>query len=83
MPVPIEKQVMIIFVANQGLLDDIAIEHLARFEREFLEFVDSDYPDVVRELATEFKIDEKTEADLKRAGEQFKTRFVESLASSS
>ncbi|MEE9269528.1 MAG: F0F1 ATP synthase subunit alpha [Candidatus Krumholzibacteria bacterium] len=78
-PTPVEKQIMIIFAANQGLLDDLATEHLARFEQEFLEFMDSEYPDVVRDLASKLKISEKTEAELKRAGEKFKSRFVETI----
>jgi F-type H+-transporting ATPase subunit alpha len=80
-PTPVHKQVMIIFAANQGLLDDLATEHLARFEKEFLEFMDNEYPDVVRDLASELKISEKTEAELKRAGEKFKSRFVETITS--
>ena len=75
-PMPIEQQVMIIFIANQGLLDDIPTEQLARFESEFHEFMASEYPDIVRELATELAIGEKAEQGLKKAGEEFKNRFV-------
>ncbi|MFQ5510251.1 MAG: F0F1 ATP synthase subunit alpha [Candidatus Krumholzibacteriia bacterium] len=80
-PQPVQKQVMIIFAANQGLLDDLEPEYLARFEKEFLEFMDADYPDVVRDLAGELKISEKTGAELTGAVEKFKARFVESIQS--
>jgi F-type H+-transporting ATPase subunit alpha len=75
-PMKIEQQVMIIFIANQGLLDDIPTEQLAKFESEFHEFMASEYPDIVREMATELTIDEKTEQGLKKAGEAFKKRFI-------
>jgi len=77
-PMKIEQQVMIIFTANQGLLDDIPTEQLAKFESEYHEFMASEYPDIVRAMATELVIDEKTEQGLKKAGEEFKKRFVAS-----
>ncbi len=75
-PMPIEQQVMIIFVANKGYLDDIPTEHVKRFESEFHAFMEKEYPDVVKELATQRTLSEKTEQELSRAGEQFKNRFV-------
>ena len=78
-PMPIEKQVMIIFVANKGYLDDIPTEYLQRFESEFHEFMAEKYPDVVRELASELTIAEQTEADLSRAAAEFKKRFMEAV----
>jgi F-type H+-transporting ATPase subunit alpha len=75
-PMPIEKQVMIIFIANKGYLDDISTEHLDRFETEFHEFMASQYPDVVHELASEHAISDKMEQELSKAGEEFKSGFV-------
>ena len=79
-PMPVEQQVMIIFVANQGLLDDIATEHLKRFETEFHKYMADEYPDVVRALASELAISDKTSDELKRAGKAFKERFMSSVA---
>jgi F-type H+-transporting ATPase subunit alpha len=62
-PMPIERQVMIIFIANKGYLDDIPTEYLKRFETEFHEFT----------------ISEKTEQELSKAGEEFKGRFVATI----
>jgi F-type H+-transporting ATPase subunit alpha len=78
-PMPIERQVMIIFIANKGYLDDIPTEYLKRFETEFHEFMANSYPDVVHELASEHTISEKTEQELSKAGEEFKGRFVATI----
>ncbi len=78
-PMPIEKQVLIIFVANKGYLDDIPTEHLKRFEDEFHAFMDSDYPEMVRELATEKTISDELEKKLEEPALKFKRRFVESI----
>ncbi|UCH83597.1 MAG: F0F1 ATP synthase subunit alpha [Candidatus Latescibacterota bacterium] len=75
-PVPVEKQVIIIFVATRGILDDVPNEDLARFETDFLAYMDAEYPDVVRELASELKIGEKVEGELINAAEKFKSRFL-------
>jgi F-type H+/Na+-transporting ATPase subunit alpha len=74
-PMPVATQVMIIFVANKGYLDDIAIQYLKAFEIEFKAFMDNEYPDVVRALNDELKISESVEAEMTRAVEQFKSRF--------
>ena len=78
-PMAVEKQVMIIFAATRGILDDVPTEELKRFEEEFLAFMDSDYPDVVRELAGELKISDETAEKLTKAATKFKGRFMEGV----
>jgi F-type H+-transporting ATPase subunit alpha len=79
-PMPVEQQVLIIFMSDQGLLDDIAIEHIKRFEAEFLAYMTSDYPEVVRELAEKKQIDDDTKGEILNAAKKFKDRFVQALA---
>ncbi|NIM19711.1 MAG: F0F1 ATP synthase subunit alpha [Candidatus Latescibacteria bacterium] len=78
-PMPIEKQVLIIFVANKGYLDDIPTEHLKRFEKEYHSFMDDEYPELVRELATKLEISDELDKKLEAPAEKFKKRFLESL----
>ena len=78
-PMPIEKQVVIIFAATRGYLDDIPTGALGRFEKELHDFMDKDYPDVIRVLAQEKKIGDQVEQELARAVDQFKSRFVKTL----
>ena len=78
-PMPVEKQVLIISVANKGHLDDIPTEHLKKFEAEFLAFMDSDYPDIVRELASELKISDELDKKLEDSVAKFKKQFIDSI----
>jgi len=78
-PMPVEKQVMIIFAATRGYLDDVPTGSLGRFEKEFHEFVGKEYPDVVRELTQEKKISDHMEQELAKAVERFKAAFVKTL----
>jgi F-type H+-transporting ATPase subunit alpha len=81
-PMPVEKQVLIIFAADQGLLDDIPVEHVKRFEAEFLEYMDAEYMDVVRTLAEKQEFDDDLKKKTSDAIKKFKDRFVQALGTS-
>jgi F-type H+-transporting ATPase subunit alpha len=80
-PMPVEQQVLIIFAADQGLLDDIPIEHVRQFEVEFLESMNAEYPDVVRGLAKAKEFDDALKAKALEAAKKIKDKFVRSLGS--
>ena len=74
-PMAVEKQVLIIFVSDQGLLDDIPATEIKRFEAEFLAYMDSDFPDVVRQLAEKQAFDDESKKNVLEAANRFKGRF--------
>jgi F-type H+/Na+-transporting ATPase subunit alpha len=74
-PVPIERQVMALWAGVNGYLDDIPVEDVRRFERELLEFLDADHPDVGEHIRNEGSLPDEVEAKLKEAVEQFRGRF--------
>ena len=55
-PMPVEKQVFIIWTVSNGLADDIAVEDLKRFEEEIFEFIENSHPAVFETIRDE-KID--------------------------
>jgi F-type H+-transporting ATPase subunit alpha len=75
-PVPVEKQVMIIFAGVNGLLDDIDSDHVRRFETEFLKFMDQKYPDVVHGIAQSKALSDEVVDRLREAAKAFKADFV-------
>ncbi len=78
-PLATEKQVLLIFVANQGLLDDLPTASLRRFEPEFFAFMDNKYPDVVRQLREKKAFDKTIEDEARKAAGEFKATFVKSI----
>ncbi len=50
-PMPVEKQVVSIFAGTNGYLDEIPVEHVERFEREFLEMMELKHADVLQAIA--------------------------------
>ena len=74
-PMPVQYQVIIIYVATNKYLLDVAVEDITRFEKEFFEFLDTRYPEVPRSIADQKVISEETENTLKKAIEEFKNQF--------
>jgi F-type H+-transporting ATPase subunit alpha len=50
-PLPVEKQILILFAATNGFVDNYPVEALGRYERELYEFVDKSKAEVMREIA--------------------------------
>lgn len=74
-PMPVEHQVMIIYVANNGYLDDVPLEAVKQFEKEFHIFMNGRYPDVGRQIAKTGELSKATEDLLRKAIEEFKAEF--------
>lgn len=75
-PYSLEKEVSIIYVGTHGYLDDIPLQWIQAFEREFLQFLEKDDPDLLREIAKTKDLNEEGEKRLKRAAETFKQEFT-------
>ena len=61
-PMPVEKQVIIIYAATRKYLLDIPVEQVLPFEKALFEYVDTKYPDVPEAIRTEKVISDETEA---------------------
>jgi F-type H+-transporting ATPase subunit alpha len=71
-PMPVEKQVMILYAAINGYLDSIAVEQLAAFETDFLRFMEASHPEIGGAIAREKDISAETGEALKAAITEFK-----------
>jgi len=71
-PVSLERQVMILYTAVNGYLDDIAVDKVALFESRFYQFMDENHPEMVKAIARDKEIDSKTEKLLIKAIKDFK-----------
>ncbi len=75
-PMPIEKQVVSIFAANNGYVDDCETSAVQRFESEMLTFMETNYADVLTELRDKKAINEDLEGKIKNALDEFKGQFA-------
>ncbi|MTI66854.1 MAG: F0F1 ATP synthase subunit alpha [Firmicutes bacterium] len=76
-PVKVEHQVMIIYAASKKYLTDIPVERVKEFEKGFLEFMDSQHPEIGKKIIDSGKLEEDTEEELKKALKEFKEKFNE------
>jgi F-type H+-transporting ATPase subunit alpha len=75
-PVSLERQVAILYVATKGLLDDIPTPRVSDFEAQFVRFLDTQRTDVMRKLATTKILDDDTAAALEAAAAEFRQTFL-------
>lgn len=74
-PLPVEKQVLIIFAGTNGYVDDIPVEACRRFESELYPFVESAYPNLLPSIREKRELTDDIKAELKKALTDFKGRF--------
>ena len=79
-PLSVEKQVLAIYVATSGALDAIPVNEIQRFEREFLQFMETNYASVLKEVAAKKALDDTIKANVKAAVDAFKDRFLATVA---
>ncbi len=75
-PLPVEKQVAAIYTAVKGFLDDVPVQDIGRFEKEFLSFLESNHGQVLASIREDKDIKEDNEKALVAAIEQFKKGFA-------
>ncbi|MCD7836943.1 MAG: F0F1 ATP synthase subunit alpha [Lachnospiraceae bacterium] len=78
-PMPVQYQVIIIYVVTRKHLLDVPVEEVTRFEKEFFEFLDTKYPEIPAAIDSEKVISDETEEKLKKAIEEFKSAFKQTL----
>ncbi len=75
-PLPVEKQVLIIYAGAKGFLDDVEIEKVGAFETELSPFVEAKYPEILEQIRTKKVLDKEIENLLTKALNEFKTTFA-------
>jgi len=75
-PLPVEKQVMIIFAGTNAYLDDLPVELCRRFEEEMYRFLDNSRPDILADIREKKILDDDLRSRMHAALKEFKSRFV-------
>jgi F-type H+-transporting ATPase subunit alpha len=81
-PMPVQDQVVAIFLGTKGHLDSVPVADVGRFEAEFLEHLAASNPGILSEIRDTEKLSEDTEASLVAAVADFKNGFATSDGSS-
>ncbi|KAB8038868.1 F0F1 ATP synthase subunit alpha [Silvanigrella paludirubra] len=74
-PLPMEKQVLTIFSAINGYLDNIEVRFVGAFERQMLNYFEATHKKILDEIATGKKMSNELQAEIKKALDDFAKRF--------
>jgi len=74
-PLVIEKQQTVLYAGVNGFIDDIDASDVVRFEKEFHDFIESKYSNIITDLNAKKKIDDDIKEVLETAINEFKTIF--------
>lgn len=78
-PVPVEKQIALIFTATNGYLDALPVDSLNRFEKEFFEYLDIQHSDLLKDIIRIKELTDDIVTRLKSAIEKFVENFKKTL----
>ena len=74
-PMPVEKQVAIIYCGTQGLLSGIPVDKVKEFENEFLDYMEMKHKDVLTTLA-QGKLSDEITGTLEKAAQETMEKFT-------
>lgn len=77
-PIPIEKQVVSIFLGTRGFMDEVPVADIKRFEKEALEFIELKYNQIFENIKKDKDVSKETEELIKKASEEFLPTFKKS-----
>jgi F-type H+-transporting ATPase subunit alpha len=75
-PLPVEKQILVIFAATNGYVDAYPAEAIKKYESELISFVGSRYPEVLTAIREKRQLDDELKGKIKTVLEEFKNVFV-------
>ncbi len=74
-PMPVEFQVIMIYVVTKKYLLDVDVDKITRFEKEFFEYLKTNYPEIPTSIREQKVISDEIDETLKKAIEAFKADF--------
>ena len=78
-PVPVEDQIVVIYAASSGFMDELPVESIKKYETELLEFVHAGHANIIDGLRTQKALTDEIVANLNAALKSFTERFAAAL----
>jgi F-type H+-transporting ATPase subunit alpha len=77
-PLPVEKQVLIIYAGSIGTLDDLPLDQIRDFETELYKFVENAHPGILSGIREKKELTDELKSKMNAALKEFKDQFVKS-----
>lgn len=75
-PMPVEKQILIIFAGTKGFIDEFPVDSIGKYEEKMLEFANKNFPDILREIRSKKVIDSELEQNVINMLKEFSKEFM-------
>jgi len=75
-PLPVAKQILIIYAGVNGFLDEFPVSALQKYEAQLYQFIEDRYPEIFREIEEKKELDDALRSKIDRALEEFKEVFT-------
>ncbi|HXG88424.1 MAG TPA: F0F1 ATP synthase subunit alpha [Vicinamibacterales bacterium] len=79
-PIPVEKQVAIMYAGTQGLLDQVPVDQVRLYEEEFHRFLETRFANLLGSIKEKKNLDDEIKASLNAAIKEFNEQFAASRA---
>ena len=77
-PVPVERQVVSVYLATKGYMDKVPIADIKRFEKEVLEYIELKKNEIFKSIRKEKVLSDNVESEVKKIAEEFANVFKKS-----
>jgi F-type H+-transporting ATPase subunit alpha len=74
-PLPVEKQILIIYAGTNGFVDDLPLTALKKYEQELYSFMESKHPEIIADILKKRELDGDLRAKMNKALEELKQTF--------
>jgi F-type H+-transporting ATPase subunit alpha len=75
-PLPVERQVAIIFAGTNGYLDTLPLSDVRQYEAELYKFMETRHPGLIRSIAEKKQLDDQIKGSLEQAVKEFAGEFA-------
>ncbi|MCA9809935.1 MAG: F0F1 ATP synthase subunit alpha, partial [Candidatus Dadabacteria bacterium] len=76
-PLPVEKQILIIYAVSNGYVDDYPIDKVSTYEKELYSFFDAKYPELLKDIKTKKEIGDDLRESILKALDELKAQIGE------
>jgi len=80
LPLPVEKQILIIYAGNRGYLDEFEISQIKAYEQKLYDYFEQKHSDLLKKIAEKREIDAKLDEEIAKTLKEFNSKFKEEIS---
>jgi F-type H+-transporting ATPase subunit alpha len=78
-PLPVEKQILIVYAGNRGLIDEFQVDDISEYEKRLYEYFETEHPDILKKIAEQKEISADLDEAIGQNISSFNQKFKEEI----